>query len=124
MQGGLVDAITGVTGYRFTFAQHFARHRVERVLQAERSPQPPRISSSTEAPANFSYGPSRFDRKYYFPDPDLDQRVARQRETTRVKVVLPQSGRWAADFYAESVTVVQDDEESVEVDLDLAGLDA
>lgn len=57
-------------------------------------------------------------RTFSVPD-DLEQRLTDQRATTRVKVVLPQSARWAADFYAERVTVVQDDEESVEVDLDL-----
>lgn len=50
---------------------------------------------------------------------DVADRLAEQRATTRVRVLLPQSGRWAADFYAEQVTLVQDDEEDVVVDLDL-----
>lgn len=50
---------------------------------------------------------------------DLADRLAAQRETTTVRVLLPQSARWAADFYAEKVTTVSDDEESVVVDLEL-----
>jgi proteasome accessory factor C len=42
-----------------------------------------------------------------------------QRATTTVRVLLPQDARWAADFYAERVTFVQDDEQEVVVDLDL-----
>lgn len=58
------------------------------------------------------------DRTFAAPD-DLAERFAAERATTRVKVVLPQGARWAADFYAERVTLVADDEESVEVDLEL-----
>jgi predicted DNA-binding transcriptional regulator YafY len=36
---------------------------------------------------------------------DLDRRLADQRETARVRVRLPHSARWAADFYAEQVTL-------------------
>ena len=50
---------------------------------------------------------------------DVADRLAEQRATTRVRVLLPQSARWAADFYAEQVTLVEDDEEDVVVDLDL-----
>ncbi|WP_141014156.1 helix-turn-helix transcriptional regulator [Nocardioides sambongensis] len=45
--------------------------------------------------------------------------LEQMRRTERVRVCLPQAGRWAADFYAEEVTVVSDDEESVELDVDL-----
>lgn len=45
--------------------------------------------------------------------------LARQRDTSRVRICVPQTARWAADFYAESVTVVEDDEQSVVLDLDL-----
>lgn len=58
------------------------------------------------------------DRSFEVPS-DLAERLAAQRETTTVQVVLPQSARWAADFYAEKVTFVQDDEESAVVDLEL-----
>ncbi|MDN5746581.1 MAG: WYL domain-containing protein [Nocardioidaceae bacterium] len=58
------------------------------------------------------------DRAFEVPA-DVEERFLEQRATTRVKVVLPQTARWAADFYAERVTLVADDEESVEVDLDL-----
>ncbi|HVK29691.1 MAG TPA: WYL domain-containing protein [Nocardioides sp.] len=58
------------------------------------------------------------DRRFVAPD-DLAGRLAEQRATTRVRVLLPQSARWAADFYAETVTLVEDDEEDVVVDLDL-----
>ncbi|AIY16774.1 WYL domain-containing protein [Pimelobacter simplex] len=58
------------------------------------------------------------DREFAVPD-DLGDVLAAQRATTTVRVLLPQEARWAADFYAEHVTLVQDDEESVVVDLDL-----
>jgi proteasome accessory factor C len=50
---------------------------------------------------------------------DLPARLAAQRATEVVEVVLPQSGRWAADMYAESVEVLQADEESVKLRLEL-----
>lgn len=58
------------------------------------------------------------DRTFTAPG-DVAALLAEQRATTRVRVLLPQSARWAADFYAEQVTLVQDDEEDVVVDLDL-----
>lgn len=58
------------------------------------------------------------DRTFAVPD-DVDALVAANRATTRVQVLLPQRARWVADFYAESVAFVQDDEESVVVDLEL-----
>ncbi|MBS4752717.1 WYL domain-containing protein [Nocardioides sp. zg-ZUI104] len=58
------------------------------------------------------------DRRFT-PPADLDERLAAQRATTTVRVLLPQSARWVADLYAERVTVVDDDEESVVVDLEL-----
>lgn len=50
---------------------------------------------------------------------DLERLLDEQRATTRVRLLLPQSARWAADFYAERVEFVEDDEESVVVDVDL-----
>lgn len=58
------------------------------------------------------------DRTFVVPD-DLADHLARQRATTRVRVLLPQHARWVADFYAEQVTFVEDDERDVVVDLDL-----
>lgn len=58
------------------------------------------------------------ERTFERPD-DVAELLAAQRATTRVRVLLPQSARWAADFYAEEVTLVQDDETDVVVDLDL-----
>ncbi|WP_435768813.1 helix-turn-helix transcriptional regulator [Nocardioides sp. SYSU DS0651] len=49
----------------------------------------------------------------------VERMLDEQRLTTRVRVLLPQGARWAADFYAEKVTFVEDDEESVVVDLEL-----
>lgn len=45
--------------------------------------------------------------------------LERQRKTTTVRLVLTQDGRWAARLYAERVTVVDQDEETVIVDLEL-----
>jgi proteasome accessory factor C len=47
--------------------------------------------------------------------PDADDRMAANRAPTVVDLVVPQSGRWAVDRFAESVQVVADDEESVQV---------
>ncbi|GAA4810791.1 transcriptional regulator [Nocardioides caeni] len=58
------------------------------------------------------------DRAFELPD-DVEERIAEQRATTTVRVLLPQSARWAADFYAEQVTFVEDDEETVVVDVEL-----
>lgn len=52
------------------------------------------------------------------PD-DVEARLADQRRTTRVRVCVPHAARWAADMYAERVSVVDDDEESVVLDADL-----
>ena len=53
------------------------------------------------------------------PPPDLAARLVAQRSTTSVQVRLPHSARWAADMYAEQVTVVDDDEATVVLDLEL-----
>lgn len=53
------------------------------------------------------------------PPADLDDQIAAQRATTTVRVLLPQSARWAADFYGEQVALVEDDEETVVVDVEL-----
>lgn len=58
------------------------------------------------------------DRAFVVPD-DVADLLARQRATTRVRVLLPQESRWVADFYAEQVTFVEDDERDVVVDLEL-----
>lgn len=58
------------------------------------------------------------DETFEEPD-DLDARLEAQRETTRVRVLMPHAARWAADMYAERVTVVDDDEETASLDLDL-----
>ncbi|MDQ6525515.1 WYL domain-containing protein [Nocardioides sp. LHD-245] len=58
------------------------------------------------------------DRRFVVPD-DADDLLARQRTTTRVRVLLPQESRWVADVYAEQVSFVEDDEQDVVVDLEL-----
>ncbi|WP_408898626.1 helix-turn-helix transcriptional regulator [Nocardioides sp. R1-1] len=58
------------------------------------------------------------DREFTLPG-DVDHLLAVQRATTRVRVLLPQESRWVADFYAEQVSFVHDDEQDVVVDLDL-----
>lgn len=55
----------------------------------------------------------------FTPPDDLDARLEAQRATTRVRVRLPHAARWVADFYAERVGVVDEDELTVTVDLDL-----
>lgn len=58
------------------------------------------------------------DSTFEVPD-ELPRRLAAQRRRTPVDVVMPHSGRWAADMYAEDVEVLQADEESVKVRLGL-----
>lgn len=58
------------------------------------------------------------DDTFELPD-DLAGRLAKQRERAVVDVVLPHSGRWAADMYAEDVEVLQADEEVVKLRLGL-----
>jgi predicted DNA-binding transcriptional regulator YafY len=58
------------------------------------------------------------DSTFELPD-ELPARLAAQRERSTVDVVLPHSGRWAADMYADDVAVLQADEEVVKVRLGL-----
>lgn len=53
------------------------------------------------------------------PPVDLDARLHAQRATTRVRIELPHGARWAADMYAEQVSVVEDGLESFVADLEL-----
>ena len=55
-----------------------------------------------------------------YPEPEnLDSLLAAQRATTRVRVRIPHAARWAADFHAETVTVVDNDEFTTTLDLEL-----
>jgi len=49
----------------------------------------------------------------------LDRLLTAQRATTRVRVRVPHAAHWAADFHAEQVTVVESDELTTTLDLDL-----
>jgi predicted DNA-binding transcriptional regulator YafY len=53
------------------------------------------------------------------PPADLDALLAHNREARPVELVVPQSSRWAVERFAESVTVLADDEESVSLRADL-----
>jgi proteasome accessory factor C len=53
------------------------------------------------------------------PPVGVDSLLERQRKTTTVRLELSQDGRWAARQYAERVTVIEEDEASVTVDLEL-----
>ena len=55
----------------------------------------------------------------FAPPDDLDARLAENRAAERVELVVPQSARWAVERFAESVTVLADDEESVSLQADL-----
>jgi len=46
---------------------------------------------------------------------NVDELIATQRRAVDVELVVPQTGRWAVERFAESVTLLQDDEESVKV---------
>lgn len=47
------------------------------------------------------------------PPADVDALLTAQRTPVEVELVVPQDRRWAVERYAESVTVLSDDEESV-----------
>lgn len=49
----------------------------------------------------------------------VERLLERQRETTTARVELAQDARWAADMYAEQVTVVSEDEDVLTADLEL-----
>jgi predicted DNA-binding transcriptional regulator YafY len=57
---------------------------------------------------------SVLDATFERPD-NVDELIAIQRSAVDVELVVPQTGRWAVERYAESVTLLQDDEESVKV---------
>jgi predicted DNA-binding transcriptional regulator YafY len=46
---------------------------------------------------------------------NVDALIATQRASVDVELVVPQTGRWAVERFAESVTLLADDEESVKV---------
>ncbi len=50
---------------------------------------------------------------------DLPAMLDQQRATTTVRMVLPHGSRWAADMYAETVTVLRADEDDAELELEL-----
>lgn len=53
------------------------------------------------------------------PPAELEVLLAANRKTTTVQVRLPHSARWAADFFGEQARVVEDDEPTVTLDVDL-----
>jgi len=53
------------------------------------------------------------------PPPGLAARLERQRRTSTVQMQLAQDARWAADMYAEHVTVIEQDEATFTADLEL-----
>ena len=53
------------------------------------------------------------------PPPEVESLLERQRSTTTVRMELAQDARWAADMYAERVTVVEEDESRFVADLQL-----
>ncbi|RJS46462.1 WYL domain-containing protein [Nocardioides cavernaquae] len=53
------------------------------------------------------------------PPADLARMLAAQRKTETVRVRIPHHARWAADFYAEDVAIVDDDESTATLDLEL-----
>lgn len=53
------------------------------------------------------------------PPADLDALLAANRAAETVELVVPQSARWAVERFAESVTVLADDEESVQLHAEL-----
>ena len=55
----------------------------------------------------------------FVPPADLDGRLARNRAAQSVELVAPQESRWAVERFAESVTVLDDDEDSVSLRAEL-----
>ena len=63
-------------------------------------------------------GPEMLEETFDLPE-DLDVLLAANRTAQRVELVVPQASRWAVERFAESVTVLADDEESVSLLADL-----
>jgi proteasome accessory factor C len=53
--------------------------------------------------------------EHFEPPADVDDLLAAHRTPTPVDVVVPQARRWAVERFAESVTVLDDDEDDVSV---------
>ena len=47
--------------------------------------------------------------------PDIDHRIERHRRTTPVELVVPHDGRWAVDLHAETVEVLDEDEDQLRI---------
>ena len=62
---------------------------------------------------------ARLTDEPFVPPEDLARLLEENRRTHLVRVELPQSARWAADMYAESVTEVEDRETTVVLDVAL-----
>lgn len=58
------------------------------------------------------------EQPFELPD-DLPAMLDAQRATTTVRMVVPHGSRWAADMYAETVTVLRADEDDAELELEL-----
>jgi predicted DNA-binding transcriptional regulator YafY len=57
---------------------------------------------------------SLLDELFERPD-NVDELIAMQRSAVDVELVVPQTSRWAVERFAESVTLLEDDEEFVKV---------
>lgn len=57
---------------------------------------------------------SILDEAFERPD-NVDNVIATQRSAVNVELVVPQTARWAVERFAESVVLLEDDEESVKV---------
>jgi proteasome accessory factor C len=54
-------------------------------------------------------------RERFRRPPDIDQRIARHRRAAAVELVVPYDARWVVELHAESVDVLDDDEDRLRI---------
>jgi proteasome accessory factor C len=125
----LEDAVTGHRRVRIVYSRTWREGVTERVIEpyllvqtrrgweVDAGPVQPDGSLRTFLVSNIR-SHEVLDEEFTLPS-DVADLLEAQRATSRVRVRIPHAARWAADFYAERVTIVADDELTATLDLDL-----
>ena len=125
----LREAVPQRRRVRITYSRSWHRGVVDRVIEPYRLVQTRRGWEVDAGPADaeghlrtYLVGNIReielLEERFTEPD-RLASLLAAQRVTARVRVRIPHAARWAADFHAETVAVVDSDEFTTTLDLDL-----
>jgi proteasome accessory factor C len=125
----LEDAVTGHRRVRIVYSRTWREGVTEREIEpfmlvqtrrgweVDAGPVQPDGSIRTFLVSNIR-SHEVLDEEFTLPS-DVGDLLDAQRATTRVRVRIPHPARWAADFYAEKVAIVADDELTATLDLDL-----